>query len=151
MKTAILNTFKNLLGKPATRNYPFDKEPKAKDYRGLIVFDEPKCIWCLQCEKACPPGAILFTQNRDSGAYTYHYNPYLCIYCTECVRSCPDKANALSQAETLMVSGLQNGDVNDYWYGIEKEAKESKEEYKKLKAERKSQGKGEEDETTKTA
>jgi len=140
MKSAILNTIKNLFSKPSTRNYPFETEPKAADYRGLIVFDEPKCIWCLQCEKVCPPGAILFTQNRESGAYTYHYNPYLCIYCAECVRACPDKADALSQSEELIAPGAKSDDVNDYWSAIEIEASTSKEDYKKMKAAKKLQG-----------
>jgi NADH-quinone oxidoreductase subunit I len=150
MKSAILNTIKNFFSAPVTRNYPFEKEPKAKDYRGLIIFDEPKCIWCLQCEKVCPPGAILFTQNVEDGKFTYHYNPYLCIYCTECVRSCPDKADALSQAEDLVAPAGKMQDVNEYWFDIEKEAKFSKEEYKRLKALKKSQ-QGGDDATTQTA
>ena len=149
MKSAILNTLRNFFAAPVTRNYPFEKDPKAPNYRGLIVFDEPKCIWCLQCEKVCPPGAILFTQNIENGAYTYHYNPYLCIYCAECVRACPDKADALSQADHLRPPATKMQDVNEYWSAIETEAKNSKEEYKKQKALKKSQG--EENATTKTA
>jgi len=140
MISAILNTLTNLFSKPATRNYPFEKEPKDDNYRGLIVFDEPKCIWCLQCEKVCPPGAILFTQNIENGAYTYNYNPYLCIYCAECVRACPDKASALSQCDGLIPPAGKNQNVNDYWFKIEEEAIASKEEYKKMKALKKSQG-----------
>ena len=149
MKSAILNTLKNFFTTPSTRNYPFDKEPKADGYRGLIVYDEQKCISCLQCEKVCPPGAILFTQNIESGAYTYHYNPYLCIYCAECVRNCPDKADALSQVDNLKPPALKMQDVNDYWFELEELAKSSKEEYRRQKALNKSQT-GEENATTKT-
>ena len=149
MKSAIFNTFKNLLRAPVTRNYPAVKEPKAGRYRGLILFDESKCIWCLQCEKVCPPGAILFTQNIENGSYAYNYNPYLCIYCAECVRACPDKAEALSQDENLIAPAHKQKEVNDYWFEIEKEAKSSKEEYKKQKTLKKSQG--DENATTKTS
>lgn len=140
MKSAILNTLRNFISPTATRNYPFEKEPKALNYRGLIVFDEPKCIWCLQCEKVCPPGAILFTQNIDSGEYTYHYNPYLCIYCTECVRICPEKADALSQIDELAPPADKQKEINEKWFLTEKEASFSKEEYKRVKALKKSQG-----------
>ncbi|HRF55896.1 MAG TPA: 4Fe-4S dicluster domain-containing protein [Campylobacterales bacterium] len=132
MIKASLNAFQNLFGSPATINYPFEKSPKNKEARGLILFEEPKCIWCLQCEDVCPPGAIRFTQDRESFKFTYHYNPYLCIYCTECVRVCPDKAQALAQCDELSPP-CHDENMNDDWFLIEKEALSSKEECKILK------------------
>jgi len=132
MIKSMVNALANLFGKPATINYPFEKSPKNKEARGLIVFEEPKCIWCLKCEDVCPPGAILFTQNRESFEYTYHYNPYLCIYCAECVRACPDKAEALSQCDELSPPS-DDKHMNDKWFALEKEALTSKEECKELK------------------
>lgn len=132
MIKAILNAIKNLFSAPATINYPFEKSPKNTEARGLILFAEHKCIWCLKCEDVCPPGAILFTQDRESFDYTYHYNPYLCIYCSECVRACPEKAHALSQCDELSPPTDDRG-MNDRWFEIEKEAAASKEECKELK------------------
>jgi ech hydrogenase subunit F len=132
MIKAILNAGKNLFSIPATIDYPFEKSPKNKEARGLIVFEEPKCIWCLKCEDVCPPGAIRFTQDMDNFRYTYHYNPYLCIYCAECVRACPDVAEALSQCDELSPP-CDDKNMNDRWFEIEKEAEESKEAVKELK------------------
>lgn len=132
MIKASLNAFQNIFKTPATINYPFEKSPKNKEARGLILFEEPKCIWCLKCEDVCPPGAILFTQNRESFAYTYNYNPYLCIYCGECVRACPDKAEALTQCSELSPP-CDDKSMNDNWFLIEKETLASREECKVLK------------------
>ncbi len=132
MIKAAFDAFANLFKTPATINYPFEKSPKNKEARGLILFEEPKCIWCLKCEDVCPPGAILFTQDRESFKYTYNYNPYLCIYCAECVRACPDKAEALSQSIEF-AQPCSDKNMNDAWFEIEKEATVSKEECKELK------------------
>jgi NADH-quinone oxidoreductase subunit I len=132
MLKPMINAFSNLFSKPATIDYPFEKSPQNKEARGLIVYDEQKCIFCLRCEDVCPPEAIAFTQNREDFSYTYLYNPYLCIYCGECVRVCPDKAEALTQSCDF-APPCSEQDMNDKWFDIQKEAKESKEECKILK------------------
>jgi NADH-quinone oxidoreductase subunit I len=132
MFKAVLDALKNLFTAPSTHDYPSAPSSKDKQIRGLILFEEPKCIWCLKCEDVCPPGAIRFTQDTESYQYTYHYNPYLCIYCGECVRACPDKAEALSQCSELSPP-LTDPFMNDAWFAIEKEAEESKERVKALK------------------
>lgn len=132
MLQAAFNALKNLFSTPATIDYPFEKSPKNKEARGLILFEEPKCIWCLKCEDVCPPGAIRFTQDRENFEYTYHYNPYLCIYCAECVRACPDSAVALSQSDELSPP-TDDKNMNDSWFTIEKESEASKEAVKELK------------------
>ena len=88
----------NLLKKPVTVKYPFEQTYKPDDYRGLIGFEESLCIWCRRCEAACPPGAIVFSQDME-GKQTYHYNRAVCIYCYECVRSCPKEGAIFQTAE----------------------------------------------------
>ncbi len=132
MIKAALNALTNLFTHPATIDYPFEKSPKNKEARGLILYEVEKCIFCLNCEVVCPPGAILFTQDRANFEFTYNYNPYLCIYCGECVRACPDKAEALSQCDEL-APPTDDKSMNDKWFVLEKEAAESKEECKLLK------------------
>lgn len=123
----------NLFRKPVTRNYPAVKEPKAPKYRGLIQWNKETCIACFICEKTCPPGAILFTQDVDKGDVEFHLNPYLCIYCGECVRACPDKAHSLTQAEELAPPGGKEDKINEQWPILEKQATESKLEYRAKK------------------
>ncbi len=121
-KKAFLNLFKQ----PQTVKYPFEPLPKVKDSRGLIEYGEEECLYCLKCEKACPPGAILFvhtnnpTQNeKNKKSLKYNYNPYLCIYCGECVRACPKPDLALWQSNKKPSVALKQDMVNDNWYKIE--------------------------------
>ena len=100
---------------------------KDKDYRGLIEFGEEACIYCLKCEKACPPGAILFVKTDNPSAneknkkgLEYNYNPYLCIYCSECVRACPKPDEALWQSNKKPEIAIKRDNVNSDWFELEK-------------------------------
>ncbi|MEF3191936.1 MAG: 4Fe-4S binding protein [Campylobacterales bacterium] len=139
MIASLFKAFTNLFKKPATIPYPAAPTPIAPDTRGLIAYDESKCIFCLRCEEVCPPGAIVFTWNLD-GTKKYHYNPYLCIYCAECVRACPDTATALSQVPTLAPPTVDKS-VNDAWFALEKEREESIAAYKAAKEAKKNANK----------
>lgn len=129
MITAIKNAFTNLLKTPHTHPYPAKPLPIHKNYRGLIEFDAKYCIWCDKCEKVCPPGAILFKQLKD-GKKIYNYNPYLCIYCNDCVIACPKSGDALWQSESKGLPSLEKDNPNEKWYKLEKECKQSREEYR---------------------
>jgi NADH-quinone oxidoreductase subunit I len=131
MLKQVIKSFTNIFTTPQTISYPFGASQIDKNYRGVILYEEEKCIYCLQCETVCPPGAILFNQNIENGEYKYLYNPYLCIYCSECIKACPDSAVALSQS-TLPVKPYTAG-INDEWFLIEKDVETNRAEYKKLK------------------
>ena len=126
MFKSIQKAFTNLFKKPQTIDYPATPIAKPKDYRGLIEYSEEDCIYCLKCEKACPPGAILFvpTENpsenpKNKKGLVYEYNEYLCIYCGECVRDCPKPNEALWQSDKKPSIGVKEDCVNDNWFEIE--------------------------------
>lgn len=110
----------NVLKKPVTIKYPFEPTFKPDDYRGLIGFEENLCIWCRRCEMACPPGAIVFSQDME-GKQTYHYNRAVCIYCGECVRACP-KEGALFQTAEPAPCALKAENINNGWNKLFDEA-----------------------------
>jgi NADH-quinone oxidoreductase subunit I len=119
--------FANLFKKPQTIDYPTTPIAKPKGSRGLIEYGESECIYCLKCEKACPPGAILFvsTDNpsenpKNRKSLEYNYNAHLCIYCGECVRACPKPNEALWQSESKPWIATKEDRVNDGWFEIEK-------------------------------
>lgn len=70
---------------------------------------------------ACPPGAIVFSQDIETGKQEYHYSPYVCIYCKECVRACP-APGALMQSGEPGHPGLKEQNVNNKWNKLFNEA-----------------------------
>jgi NADH-quinone oxidoreductase subunit I len=126
MYSSIKKAFRNLFKQTQTINYPTTPIEKPKGYRGLIEYGEESCIYCLKCEKACPPGSILFikTDNpslnpKNKKSLLYQYNEHLCIYCGECVRACPKPNEALWQSEKKPNIGIKSDKVNENWFKIE--------------------------------
>lgn len=127
MKT-FFDAIGNLFKKPVTTPFPTAPTYKPDDYRGLIEFHEELCIWCRRCEMACPPGAIVFSQDIETGKQEYHYSPYVCIYCHECVRSCP-KPGAILQSAEPGHPGLKEQNINNGWNSLFDDALESRDAY----------------------
>ncbi|MBU0632714.1 4Fe-4S binding protein [bacterium] len=131
MFTSFIKALANLFKKPQTIDYPVTPIAKDKEYRGLIEYGEESCIYCLKCEHACPPGAILFvpvenpsTNEKNKKGLAYNYNPYLCIYCGECVRACPKPEEALWQSNKKPDVAVKSDNVNSGWFELEKQHKE---------------------------
>lgn len=127
MIKSIKKAFSNIFKKPQTIDYPNIPIEKPIGNRGLIEYGEESCIYCLKCEKACPPGAILFiptntpSENpKNKKALEYNYNEHLCIFCGECVRACPKPNEALWQSEKKPRIALKKDRVNDHWFEVEK-------------------------------
>jgi NADH-quinone oxidoreductase subunit I len=103
---------KNLFSQPVTLKHT---KQTVANYRGTIKYDAEHCIFCDQCEKACPPNAIVFKCHLD-GSKTYAYNDWLCIYCGECVRACPKAGDALWQSQELQPIATHSDAVNSSWF-----------------------------------
>lgn len=56
---------------------------------GNLLWDEDKCVLCLQCQEICPLEGITFKENR------FDYNDELCWRCGRCTRVCPEGAVTL--------------------------------------------------------
>lgn len=85
---------KNLLKKPATRNYPFVVREPFPNYRGELTIDIDKCIFCGMCVRKCPCQCI----DVDKTKGTWACDPHECITCSYCVDACP--TNCLSMKDT---------------------------------------------------
>ncbi|MCX6051760.1 MAG: 4Fe-4S binding protein [Campylobacterales bacterium] len=132
MFTSFTKAFTNLFKTPQTIDYPATPIEKDKEHRGLIEYGEEACIYCLKCEKACPPGAILFVpvenppeNEKNKKGLKYHYNPYLCIYCSECVRACPKPDEALWQSNKKSQPATKEDRVNESWFELERLKKQT--------------------------
>jgi NADH-quinone oxidoreductase subunit I len=97
----MLITFKYLLRKPVTVQYPFEKVPMYPRYRGMHFLERyedgtERCVCCGLCAKACPADCIYMEPSEtDDGvmfARVYEINLLRCIYCGLCEEACPEEA-----------------------------------------------------------
>jgi formate hydrogenlyase subunit 6/NADH:ubiquinone oxidoreductase subunit I len=95
----IPNLIKNLLNKPATRLYPFEKREPFEATRGHIDMDPNVCIYCGICAKRCPTNAISVTKEPKD----WTVDPYQCIVCNYCVEVCPKKCITMHRQYTTPV------------------------------------------------
>lgn len=100
-------TFKNMLRKTVTENYPATPVNFQPRYRGIHVLhrDEgglEKCVGCFLCAAACPANCIYIeaAENTETArisageryASVYNIDYSRCIFCGYCVEACPTDA-----------------------------------------------------------
>ena len=78
---------KNLLKKPATRQYPFVVREPFPNYRGELQIAVDDCIFCGMCSRKCPCQCIEVDKTKG----TWQCDPHACVYCGVCVDVCPTK------------------------------------------------------------
>ena len=86
---------KKVFSKPFTIKYPKVRPALPPRFHGRLVWDRNKCIFCLQCQMACPNGVIRIDKEKK----TYEADLNRCIFCAKCQEVCPvpEKAVRLSQ------------------------------------------------------
>jgi len=88
--------FELLLG--SGQRYKGPLNPRVSErYRGLLGFDDPKCIGCLQCAQICPIDVLTVKAVKIEGRkakapviFRIHYAK--CMFCGLCVEACPTDA-----------------------------------------------------------
>ena len=103
-------TFRAMLSKPTTVQYPEQRMVMAKRYRGLhklLRYNDgmEKCIGCSLCAANCPAKAIrvVAAENTETERYSpgeryakiYEINMIRCIFCGYCQEACPTGAIVL--------------------------------------------------------
>lgn len=103
-------TFKHILRRPVTEQYPEEKRPMFLRFRGRHVlrrYDNglERCIGCALCAAVCPAKAIYVeaaentAEDRHSPgeryAKVYEINMIRCIFCGLCAEACPTEAIVL--------------------------------------------------------
>ena len=105
-------TFRNMLSKPVTLQYPEVKRTMPARYRGrhFLNRDEEgleRCVGCSLCSLNCPVGCIhVVSAENDTDnpvskgeryAEVYEINLLRCIYCGYCEEACPVDAVVLRE------------------------------------------------------
>jgi NADH-quinone oxidoreductase chain I len=88
-----------LLEKPATLEYPKEREALEDNYRGVHKLDMKTCISCSACAKICPNDTITMVETEtDRGTKQMpEINLDRCLFCALCEEVCPPKCLTLTK------------------------------------------------------
>jgi formate hydrogenlyase subunit 6/NADH:ubiquinone oxidoreductase subunit I len=93
--------FENLLSRPVTILYPWEKVPIPEAFRGRVAISDDKCIGCSKCSLVCPaqvitmidgPREVEFKGKNLARKKRPQVKLYKCIRCGLCERHCPTEA-----------------------------------------------------------
>lgn len=104
-------TFKHLISKPITIQYPEEKRPVYPRFRGRpeLQVDENgriKCVACTLCKTVCPSAAITVIEAAEGIKGEKYPAKFVidltrCIFCGFCQEACPKAAIALNDEYEL--------------------------------------------------
>jgi NADH-quinone oxidoreductase subunit I len=111
--SVLVEMLRNLISKPFTILYPYEKVPVPESFRGRVAIDDEKCIGCSKCSLVCSvqcinmvdsPKEIEFKGKMLARKKKPQIKLFKCIRCGLCERHCPTGAiylkNELSDSGT---------------------------------------------------
>lgn len=103
----VKEALQQLRKKPCTLKYPMEKSSPPPSFRGVPTWDMDKCLLCVLCQNACPPGAIKLVGKGREAEISFSMDR--CIFCAECAEVCPK--GAVTMSRNFELAGTDRGDM----------------------------------------
>jgi formate hydrogenlyase subunit 6/NADH:ubiquinone oxidoreductase subunit I len=99
------NIIESLFKKPATEQYPFERQATPERLRGNLFWDPAKCSGCQLCIRDCPSEALeLIVLDKVNKRFVMRYHADRCTFCGQCVQTCRFKCLSMSNEQWELAS-----------------------------------------------
>jgi len=102
---------------PYTTKFPYAPSVPPEAFRGIIVFNEDRCICCGACVQVCPANAREMVLDLAKGVFRNIHHQEVCVYCGQCVRYCTTR-DAIKHTQEYDLSKLKKEGYDNF---VEKE------------------------------
>lgn len=102
---------------PYTTKFPKAPAITAKQFRGIIKYNEKRCIGCGGCAEVCPANARAIEDDLERRVRKVIHYQEKCIYCGQCVNYCTTQ-EGIKHTQEYDLAKLENKDFENI---IEKE------------------------------
>ncbi|MEO0132371.1 MAG: 4Fe-4S binding protein [candidate division WOR-3 bacterium] len=97
---------------PYTLKFPKVPSIPPQGFRGVIVFNQEKCIGCGACVEVCPANARAIQDDLEQKVRKVIHYQERCIYCGQCVNYCPTQEGIKHTQEYDLARLTKDGYTN---------------------------------------
>ncbi len=112
-------TFKYMLQRKVTLQYPTEKPTLSDRFRGMLTFHIDECIACDMCVRACPSSCISLESARNEAGkkviqnYTIDFGK--CNWCRLCEEACPTNPKSVHHTNEYEMMFTSRDDFKITW------------------------------------